>query len=156
MTRILISKRSNARVSSPALRRVLQAGLARHGSGHGEISVLLTDDAEIRPLNQQWRGIDQTTDVLSWPGIDFPGAPLGDIAISLDQAQRQADHHGHSLEAEVQILAIHGALHLLGFDDETDADREEMLRHMAVWAGDAGIAWNPDWATRTEEAYGPA
>lgn len=156
MTRILISKRSKSPVSSPALRRVLQAGLARHGEGHGEVSVLLTDDAEIRSLNQQWRGIDQTTDVLSWPGIDFPGAPLGDIAISLDQAQRQANHHRHTLETEVQILAIHGALHLLGYDDDTEADRTEMLHAMETWAGDAGIPWNPDWATRTEEAYGPA
>jgi probable rRNA maturation factor len=92
----------------------------------GEVSVLLTTDRGIRRLNRRYRGKDMATDVLS-----FRAGPLaknrenlaGDLAISVHAAYRQADEHGHSLVTELQVLILHGLLHLAGFDHENDAGR---------------------------------
>lgn len=89
-----------------------------------ECSILVTDDARMQALNAQYRNKDKTTDVLSFPsdlplGYDGP-RHLGDIVISLPQAQRQADELGQSLVRELQFLLLHGVLHLLGYDHETD------------------------------------
>jgi probable rRNA maturation factor len=96
-----------------------------------ELTLTLTDDAHIHDLNRTFRGMDNPTDVLSFSQLEgaagFVPAPsgrltLGDIVISLDTAARQ----GQSLEAEVRHLAVHGALHLLGYDHETDQDEARM------------------------------
>lgn len=97
-----------------------------------EISILLADDEKMRKLNKQYRGQDQTTDVLSFPqnvGEKEPLNPhlLGDVVISTVAAKRQSTEHGLSLEEEIVLLLIHGILHLLGFDHE----RSNMeARHM--------------------------
>jgi probable rRNA maturation factor len=99
------------------------------GRPDAEISVLLTDDAGIRALNREWRAKDHSTDVLSWPlaGPDeVPGPALGDIAISLDTASRQAERRGWALADELALLLIHGILHLLGHEDDTQAGSERM------------------------------
>jgi probable rRNA maturation factor len=99
-----------------------------------EVSVLLTADADIRKLNQQFRDIDQPTDVLSFPqnaeeDPPFPGEIiLGDIAVSLDTAQAQAKEHGLTFEEEIILLLIHGILHLLGYDHEISEQEEEKMR----------------------------
>ncbi|HUP05481.1 MAG TPA: rRNA maturation RNase YbeY [Bryobacteraceae bacterium] len=84
---------------------------------------LITGDAALRRLNREFRGEDYATDVLSFPA----GATerLGDIAISAARARAQAREFGHSTETEVRILMLHGALHLLGMDHETDGGRME-------------------------------
>ena len=85
---------------------------------------LITGNAEIRSLNWQFRGKDYATDVLSFPsGASRKPAHLGSIAISLPQARVQARAYHHSAETEVRILMLHGLLHLLGYDHETDAGR---------------------------------
>jgi probable rRNA maturation factor len=89
-----------------------------------EVSLLLTDDAEIHALNQQWRGKDKHTDVLSWPQGD--PQTLGDVAISLDTARRQAEARGWAVEEEVALLLIHGILHLIGHEDDTEAGSDAM------------------------------
>lgn len=101
----------------------------------GEVSVLLARDVTIRTLNRDYRKKDKATDVLSFPVNEFHGAAAkqaGDLAISLETAQRQADEHGHSLQTEVKILMLHGLLHLAGYDHETDkgqmARKESALR----------------------------
>lgn len=103
-----------------------------------EVSVLLTTDPMIQSLNARYRGIDQSTDVLSFCQHShedlrpFPGQPLllGDIVISVDTAARQAVERSHSLQKELAVLAVHGALHLLGYDDATAAaDRKMQARH---------------------------
>ena len=87
--------------------------------------LLFTDDDNIRRLNAQFRGVDAPTDVLSFPsGVDDY---LGDIAISLDRAQRQADEIGQSLAREVAFLTAHAMLHLFGYDHETE-DGEAAMR----------------------------
>ncbi|MDP6931394.1 MAG: rRNA maturation RNase YbeY [Myxococcota bacterium] len=96
-----------------------------------ELSVVLCDDAFIHPLNRDWRGKDQPTDVLSFAqregeGADPDDSLLGDVLISLDTASRQARQRGHSLVQEVRILLVHGLLHLLGYDHETNEEAEVM------------------------------
>lgn len=97
------------------------------------MSVLLTDDPGIRELNRRWRGIDRATDVLSWPQSEPerrpPGDPpdlLGDVAISLETAARQAAARGWDIADETALLLVHGILHLLGHDDETEAGAQRM------------------------------
>lgn len=103
-----------------------------------ELSLLLTDDAEIQQLNAQFRHQDKPTDVLSFAALETEGAVpemlrheiplnLGDIIISVDTAQRQADERGHSLRWELAWLATHGLLHLLGWDHPTEERLQEML-----------------------------
>lgn len=89
-----------------------------------ELSILVTDDARMRDLNRDYRQKDKTTDVLSFPANvtahgDEPGF-LGDIAISAPTAQLQAREIGHGYAQEIRFLVLHGVLHLLGYDHETD------------------------------------
>ena len=95
-----------------------------------EINVILTGDDRIQELNRDYRGIDAPTDVLSFSQIEGdPVVPapsgaltLGDIVISMETARRQS----HSLQAELRHLAVHGALHLLGYDHQTDEEEVRM------------------------------
>ncbi len=98
--------------------------LAQIGRTDAEVSVLLTDDAEIRRLNRDWRQIDRATDVLSWPQEDED--ILGDVAISLDTARRQAAAREWSVADEVALLLVHGMLHLIGHEDETESGARSM------------------------------
>ena len=99
----------------------------------GDVTVAIVDDAEIRRMNREYRGIDSPTDVLSFPAhegfmlLSEPDAFLGDIAIWVDRARLQADEYGHSIERELAFLTIHGMLHLLGFDHILKEDEEEMI-----------------------------
>jgi len=96
------------------------------------LTILLTDDSYIRDLNLQYRGEDHATDVLSFPGGEpIPGAEdlleyLGDIAISVETAEVQAVFKGHETIAELQLLAIHGVLHLLGYDHQDEEQKDVM------------------------------
>jgi len=90
---------------------------------------LVSDDAELRRLNHEFRGHDIPTDVLSFPA-EAPGT-LGDLAISWDRAKAQAAEHGHDVADEVRILMLHGVLHLTGLDHEKD--RGKMARAEQRW-----------------------
>jgi probable rRNA maturation factor len=106
-----------------------------------ELGVVVTDDSALHDLNLRFREIDSPTDVLSFadqtrgPFISAPGFPryLGDIVISYPRAQQQAASAGHSAESELQLLVVHGVLHLLGYDDVLDDERVRM------WAVQADI-----------------
>jgi probable rRNA maturation factor len=100
------------------------------------IACLITDDAEIRRLNKKFRGQNSATDVLSFAAGGDPGVS-GDLAISVDRAKAQAAEHGHSLEDELRILMLHGALHLAGLDHETDAGK--MAKAEARWRKRLGL-----------------
>jgi probable rRNA maturation factor len=104
-----------------------------------EFHCLITGDAELRKLNNQYRGKDEPTDVLSFPSGGGSQAPyLGDIAISLAKARAQAGQFGHALEDELRILMLHGVLHLTGLDHETDAG--QMARTEQRWRKKLGLA----------------
>ena len=100
----------------------------------GEICIELTNDGTIHALNRDFRGVDRPTDVLSFPSfegeelISVPDQHLGDIMISVETAKRQAFELGHSTEREIMFLAIHGTLHVLGYDHIDPSDEEIMTR----------------------------
>jgi probable rRNA maturation factor len=107
----------------------------------GVVNVALVSDARVRALNRQFRGKDQPTDVLSFPAAPSPAGgkgrpgsrlqlidPLGDIVISRGVARRQARRAGHAESTELRVLALHGLLHLLGYDHEDANDRGAMAR----------------------------
>jgi probable rRNA maturation factor len=100
------------------------------------LGVRFVGDREMRRVNRQFRAKDQTTDVLSFPG-DGEEEHLGDILISVPAARRQAAAAGHPVERELKVLLLHGVLHCLGHDHETDQGEMERLerRLRRVWIG---------------------
>ena len=127
------------------VRRSVIAALEYEGFDNDcQVSVTFTDNEGIREINSQYRGIDKETDVLSFPLTDFEGGEeppldepevaLGDIVISLQRAEEQANEFGHSFEREVAFLCVHSMLHLLGYDhvnsDEEDAEMRRRQREV--------------------------
>ncbi|MDD4238118.1 MAG: rRNA maturation RNase YbeY [Desulfotomaculaceae bacterium] len=113
---------------------VAEAVLKSEGYGEeAEVSVVFVDDMYIQSLNSEYRGIDSPTDVLSFAMLEGEAIPgqeeeliLGDVVVSLQTAQRQADEYGHSFRRETAYLTAHGVLHLLGYDHQEEEGREEM------------------------------
>lgn len=95
-----------------------------------DFGCLIARDAELQRLNREFLGNDYPTDVLSFPA-GSGGESIGDIAISVDRAKQQAKEHGHTAEDELRILMLHGVLHLLGMDHESD--RGQMRRTEMRW-----------------------
>lgn len=111
-----------------ALRPWLEALVAELAPEADSFGVRFAGDRELRRLNRDYRGRDQTTDVLSFPGEGSPeGRHLGDVAISVPTARRQALAAGHAVERELKLLLLHGVLHCLGYDHETDDGTMERL-----------------------------
>ena len=131
--------RLNVVVTSPDGTAISPRGLAAWlqkaapARARGEVTVALISDERMRTLNRAYRGKDYATDVLSFPVED--ATFLGDIAIATGVAQRQADDAGHPVSTELRVLALHGLLHLLGYDHERDdgemARAENRLRRAA-------------------------
>jgi probable rRNA maturation factor len=113
---------------------VLKLVLDEKGRSGAEVSVVFVDDGEMRNLNRNYRGINKSTDVLAFPMNEGRFAAinpdlLGDIVISVPRAREQSEAHDHSLERELTVLLIHGLLHLLGYDHETDKE-EALMKEM--------------------------
>jgi probable rRNA maturation factor len=107
-------------------------------AGGGKFCCLIADDKELRRLNREFRGKDYPTDVLSFPSHGQAGSvSYGEIAISMDAARRQAAEYRHNVEAEIGILMLHGVLHLLGMDHETD--RGQMSAAERKWRARLGL-----------------
>ena len=116
-----------------------------------EVSITLTDDKTIHKLNRDYRGVDRPTDVLSFAfresdepeiitdDVDKAIDTLGDIIISIEKAKTQAEEYGHSLRREIVFLAVHGMLHLLGYDHIEESDRLEMEREQEYIMSRLGI-----------------
>ncbi|GHV01371.1 endoribonuclease YbeY [Campylobacterota bacterium] len=103
------------------------------GLSEREIELILVGDEEICELNRDYRSLNEPTDVLSFPIDDFAHAPLGSIVISVETAARQAAQFGHTAHEEIAVLFLHGVLHLLGYDHETDSGEmaaQEALRRV--------------------------
>ena len=115
---VLLNRQRRRAVRPARVRRVLRAA-ARDLGVTGELAVVLAGDRTLRTLNARYRGKDKPTDVLSFPG---PGGEegLGDVVISLETAARNARALGRPLPQELAVLALHGFLHILGYDHETD------------------------------------
>ena len=140
----------------PVLAATVNEVLAKVAEVYGlesrnEVSVVFANDQYIRELNRQYRGKDQSTDVLSFalnegeePDIIIESGEtaeilLGDIIISLETASRQAEEYHHGLEREMAYLTVHGMLHLLGYDHEKEPDKAEMRAEEEYVLGLLGI-----------------
>ena len=121
------------------VRRALTSACERTGTPpNAALCVLLTDDAAMQDLNRQWRGRDAPTNVLSFPAPPAPAGAagmLGDIAIAFETVEREAREEGKPFAHHLAHIAVHGFLHLLGFDHENDAEAASMeARERAVLA----------------------
>ncbi|MBR6701506.1 MAG: rRNA maturation RNase YbeY [Clostridia bacterium] len=139
--RVIISKDDNVIVPTGVrmlVRRCCTAVLVNElFDGPAEVSVTFTDDVRIRELNKQYRNIDKSTDVLSFPlgengeydiNHDTGAKILGDIVISIDHAESQAEEYGHTLQREIGFLTVHSMLHLLGYDHVNGGLEEVRMR----------------------------
>lgn len=131
----IINETSKELVSyEPLIKAAAQRTLALTPCTQGELCITIVCDEQMKELNNSHRNKDATTDVLSFPQYEkseinkLEYAVLGDIVISIEKAQAQADEYGHKLERELAFLTIHGTLHLLGYDHETnEVDEKEMF-----------------------------
>ncbi len=117
-----------------------------------EGALLLTDDATLQTLNRDFRAVDRPTDVLAFAQLEGPPLAdqppdrpqhLGDIAISVERARRQAAEYGHSVDRELGYLFVHGLLHLLGYDHEAEDERATMREVEEAALGTAGLKREP-------------
>ena len=118
-----------------AVRRAILAVGRLYGAEDAEVSVTLTDDAHIHVINREYRGVDRPTDVISFALTESEEPEiiggeehelLGDLIISLERVQAQAEEYGHSTLRELSFLTVHGMLHLLGYDHMEEEERLEM------------------------------
>jgi probable rRNA maturation factor len=120
--------------SSDLLERAAQTVL-EHQSADGDLTIVLTDDTQLQQLNRDYLDMDAPTDVLSFPASETDPETarpyLGDILISVPRAVKQAQTAGHGLEAEAQLLTVHGTLHLLGHDHAGDEEKARMWKAQA-------------------------
>jgi len=115
-------------IAERAIREALKQSEAEV-AGVAEVSVVLTDDAEQRELNRQWRGIDKSTNVLSFPQLEpfaLAEGLVGDIILARETLEREAEEMGIGFNDHFTHLVVHGFLHLLGYDHIEDEDAEEM------------------------------
>lgn len=122
---LLLSRLRRRRVDAARLRRVLGEAAAALRV-RGEITLVLAGDRLLRRLNRDFRGKDRPTDVLSFPGDGGEGG-LGDVVISVETAERNARALGRTLPRELDVLALHGFLHVLGYDHEADGGTMDRL-----------------------------
>jgi probable rRNA maturation factor len=132
------------------LEQAARSALQHTGApSNAELTVVITDDEQLRRLNQQFLGIDAPTDVLSFPsggGEPDPdsGDPyLGDILISYPRALVQAEAGGHPVRQELQLLVVHGVLHLMGYDHAGEGEKAEMWAVQAAILNSLGSTLRP-------------
>ncbi len=142
----IVARRKPAPLAAPEVRKLVRATLRLAGrAGAPAVTVLFADDREVHDLNLRYRGKDKPTDVLSFPaeGPFPPGEEtLGDIVISVETAAAQARRRTRSLDSELRVLLIHGVLHLLGYDHETDDGEMESLEK-AIRREIPGVVFRP-------------
>lgn len=130
MPTVIDNRQRRVSISTARLSRAVQRALEAVGRPAGEVDLALVGDDEIRSMNGAFRGIHRRTDVLAFPleAPDTPGQLLGQIVISADTASRQARRMGVPLAAELDLLATHGVLHLIGYDDRDPVEADMMHR----------------------------
>jgi probable rRNA maturation factor len=121
---------AGAEVDEELIQSSVKAALGSEGAAEGELTVIVTGDDQMEALNREYRGVESTTDVLAFPaGYTDPDSGslyLGDVLISYPQAVEQAAQGGHPVAQEIQLLTVHGVLHLLGYDDEVESQKDRM------------------------------
>lgn len=142
--------RLNRRHYRQTLETALSAFRRQFTGQTAHITIFFTDDDGIRRLNRRFRGLNEPTDVLSFPAPNFPGSPLGEIAVSVPVAERQARARQIAVDVELAYLVLHGALHLMGYDDNDEPGQKEMVRLMNEIAVEAGLPADKSWASIPE------
>ncbi len=135
---VSISNPKRRQIPRDLLSKACQHTLDAYDKSNCDVSLVISNDQLLHELNLQYRGMDKPTDVLSFSLIseddsmsfanELPNMELGEIYISYQTAQRQAINAGHSVENEIVFLAVHGVLHLLGYNDDTEDELAEMMR----------------------------
>jgi probable rRNA maturation factor len=117
-------------LAAQTVREAIAAAASALSTAGGEVSIVLADDSAIRVLNRDWRGIDKPTNVLSFPAADRKTSEdarlLGDIIIAFETLERECDNENRIFLHHLAHLAVHGFLHLIGYDHQTDSQAEEM------------------------------
>lgn len=140
--KVTIQNRQKAVKVTPEMRKLIRLSCAAVLDNQGfsdlaEVVVTFVDDAEIKKLNNEFRNIDKSTDVLSFPlgeGGEYDLNPetgaysLGDVVISVEHAVAQSEEYGHSFERELSYLTVHSMLHLLGFDHVNGGEEAALMR----------------------------
>lgn len=123
--KIEINNRTNYQIDLSLIKLVVAEFARVHKVAAQEISLAFVTDAEIRKINRTYRSLNQLTDILSFAGA---GDDFGEIIIDYKQIKRQAGEFNHSVQEELIFILVHGLLHLLGHDDETEKDRLKMIK----------------------------
>ena len=141
---VQVGARYQGKVKPASLRQAAQATLDQQRlKRHVELTIVITGNAQLRSLNRAFREVDAPTDVLSFATDEQPRPDtiyLGDVVISYPKAREQAENGGHPIEAELQLLVVHGVLHLLGHDHYTAAERNVMWKAQAAVMKKIGAA----------------
>lgn len=123
--KIEINNRTNYKIDLNLVEQAVAEFVRAQKIKAKEISIAFVGDAEIKKINQAYRGLNQPTDVLAFGG---EGEFFGEIIIGYEQIKRQAGKFGHSAKEEMIFILVHGLLHLLGYDDQTEKGRLEMIK----------------------------
>ncbi len=160
---IQVAPQYDALVNPELLQQAVAATLEHQGwRGDGEVVLVITDDEGIRRLNLEFRDTDSPTDVLAFSGALGEGfvtpegysGYLGDVVISYSRAEIQAAEAGHSVDRELQLLTIHGVLHLMGLDDSDEAGWQQMTAIQNEILGSLAPPPTPREGTTREGAAG--
>jgi len=146
----VINQLTTRKVYEPIVRAVREA-MHQHDAPESEIVICLANSPLLLELNQQYRKIDSTTDVLTFPSPENYSSSLGDVIINWDMADAHARLRGIKPIEEAAMLAVHGALHLLGFDDHTDEDRSKMIEAMNQAMRAANLPTDDNWSSMPHE-----
>lgn len=122
----VLNRQRRFAIDRKRLCEVADGALTYVGKAGAPVTLTVSNDRFLRTLNKVYRGKDRPTDVLSFV-YDEDDGPIGDIAISVDRARAQASERGHSLQHELELLTLHGTLHVCGFDHETDNGEMEAI-----------------------------
>lgn len=128
-----------------ALHKAMNIASNLHSLEDSTVNIILVDNAKIREINRGYRGVDRETDVISFALNDFEVTfpwereELGDIYISVEKALEQSREYGHSFDRELVYLAVHGLLHLLGYDHLEEAEKKEMRQEEEKIMAEVGL-----------------
>ncbi len=141
-----VDNRTSQHPDEVALAALVDRVLDDQGATDAEVAIILLDPEPMQALNREYRSLDEVTDVLAFPIDERDELPagmprlLGDVVICLDRCAEQAAEQGHSPGAELVVLSVHGVLHLLGYDHETD-DGAMLVLQDTLTAGLGEVAW---------------
>jgi probable rRNA maturation factor len=151
MVNIQIAEQFDKEINPAALEKAALMTLAEQNPAEEvNLSVVIEDDQQLHALNLEFLGVDAPTDVLSFFGDELDPETgeryLGDVIISFPQAQKQSQNAGHSTGSELDLLVVHGVLHLMGYDHSTDEDKQKMweIQRKVLLKLGSGIMKFPD------------